>query len=147
MLTPIINFLLAIALAASTAFGSLFAAYVPLIGPVAVVPGGVPAAVEPVKPAKPAIPVPAALTGGTSAPATEGEYTTIQRGQSGEAVLALQQRLTDLGYYSGKLSGKMDSATQLAFKKFEKANGFTANGVASPEEQMVLYSQEAVAAQ
>ena len=113
----------------------------------AVVPGGVPAAVEPVKPAKPTIPVPAALTGGTSAPATEGEYTTIQRGQSGEAVLALQQRLTDLGYYSGKLSGKMDSATQLAFKKFEKANGFTANGVASPEEQMVLYSQEAVAAQ
>ena len=131
-------------MAVSTAFGSLFAVYVPMIGEVNVVPGGATATAEPAVPAvtqQPAIP---AVTGKS---AVEGEYTTIQRGQSGEAVLALQERLTELGYYTGKFTGKMDSPTQLAYKKFEKANGFNVNGVASPEEQMVLFSETAVAAE
>lgn len=144
MLSSMINFILALMLAVSTAFGSLFATYVPLLGPVAVVPGG---AVVTEQPAVPAVtPQPDAPIV-TEVPAVEGEYATIQRGQSGEAVLALQERLTELGYYTGKLTGKMDSPTQLAYKKFEKANGFNANGVASPEEQMVLFSEAAVAAE
>ena len=53
----------------------------------------------------------------------------------------------DLYPGNGKVTGKMDSATQLAYKKFERENGFNANGVASPEEQAVLYSEQAVAAE
>lgn len=144
MLTPIIKLVATLTTAVYTVFGSLFATYVPMLGQVTVVPGGVPAVVETAAPVETSLPDAPAVT---AEPAVEGAYTTIQRGQSGEAVLALQQRLTDLGYYSGKLSGKMDSATQVAFKKFEKANGFTANGVASPEEQEVLFSEAAVAAE
>jgi len=135
-----INIILSLALAVATAFGSLFAAYVPSVGPVAVVPDGAVVTEQPTTP-QPDEPII------TEVPAVEGEYATIQRGQSGEAVLALQERLTELGYYTGKLTGKMDSPTQLAYKKFEKANGFNANGIASPEEQMVLFSEGAVAAE
>lgn len=144
MLTPIINLVVTLTLAVYTVFGSLFSTYVPMIGKVTVVPGGVPTVVETAAPAETPQPDAPAVT---PDPAAEGAYTTIERGQSGDAVLALQQRLTELGYYTGKLSGKMDSATQLAFKKFEKANGFNANGVASPEEQVVLFSADAVAAE
>ncbi|MBO5501445.1 MAG: peptidoglycan-binding protein [Clostridia bacterium] len=144
MLTPIINVILALTLAVTSAFGSLFAVYVPMIGEVRVIPGGATATVEPVAPVVTPQPDQPAVT---DAPAVASEYTTIQRGQSGEAVLALQQRLTELGYYTGKLTGKMDSPTQLAFKKFEKSNGFNANGIASPEEQMVLFSEAAIAAE
>lgn len=157
MLTPIINLIVTLALAVVTAFGGIFAVVTPSIEQVTVIPSG---AVQPVvteQPAateQPTAAAPqtatyqhiAALLANTKTQST-GEYSTIERGHSGEAVLQLQQRLAELGYYTSTPSGKMDSATQLAYKKFEKANGFTANGIASPEEQEVLFSQEAVAAQ
>lgn len=144
MLSTMINIILSLALAVATAFGSLFAAYVPSVGPVAVVSSGAVVTEQPTVPVVTPQPDEPIIT---EVPAVEGEYATIQRGQSGEAVLALQERLTELGYYTGKLTGKMDSPTQLAYKKFEKANGFNANGIASPEEQMVLFSEGAVAAE
>ncbi len=134
MLTPIIEFLLAVTLAASSVLGGMMS----LLGENGAQLTVVPAAVEPAV-VEPAVVEPAL-------PAAEA-YTTIERGNSGEAVEMLQNRLSELGYYTGKITGKMDSATQLAFKKFERANGFEANGNASPEEQQVLYSPEAVAAQ
>ncbi len=82
----------------------------------------------------------------TSEPTEPAAYSLIERGNSGPAVEALQQQLTLLGYYNGPITGKMDSATQLAYKKFEKANGFKQNGIASPEEQAVLYSEDAIPA-
>lgn len=160
MLTPIINLIVALAIAVSTVFGGIFAVVTPSIEQVTVIPGGAipteqPTVIEqPTVTEQPTAAVPqtatyqhiAALLANANTQST-GEYSTIERGQSGEAVLQLQQRLAELGYYTGTPSGKMDSATQLAYKKFEKANGFTANGIASPEEQEVLFSQEAVAAQ
>ena len=142
MLTPIIEFLLAICIGSTSVLGGMMS----LAGAddlqVTVVPAAaVPAIVEP------AVNEPAAVEPAAVDPALTGEYTAIERGNSGEAVEMLQNRLTELGYYTGKITGKMDSATQLAYKKFEKANGFSANGIASPEEQQVLYSAEAVAAQ
>ena len=159
MLTPIINLIVALALTVSTVFGGVFVAVTPSIKQVTVISDGAvsteaPMATEqPMVTEQPTAAAPktetyqriAALLSGTKAQSS-GEYNTIERGQSGEAVLLLQQRLAELGYYTGTPSGKMDSATQLAFKKFEKANGFTANGVASPEEQEILFSEEAIAA-
>lgn len=131
MLTPIIEILLAVCLSVSGMLGGMFS----LLGE-----GGAQITVKPATPAPIIQERPVASTAGDS-------YTTIERGNSGEAVEMLQNRLSELGYYTGKVTGKMDSATQLAYKKFERANGFTANGIASPEEQQVLHSQEAVAAQ
>lgn len=149
MLTPIINLVAVLMFAVSTAFGGIFAS---APGQVTIVSATAVPDVQPVATEQPAAAVPSVDTYQRIAELLananqSSEYSTIERGHSGEAVLQLQQRLAELGYYTGTPSGKMDSATQLAFKKFEKANGFTANGIASPEEQEVLFSQEAVAAQ
>ncbi len=136
MLTPIINLLLSLSLSLALSLGVVTAGMEQ--SGVRIVPEGkVPAIVQPTE--VPDVPE-------TVLPGTE-EYTEIGRGASGVAVSNLQVRLTELGYYNGKENGKMDSATQLAFKKFERANGFDANGVASPEEQAVLYSEQAIAAE
>lgn len=133
MLTPIINLLLSLSLSLSLSLGIVTAGMEQ--ANVRIVPQGQGTAV--VQPTE----VPEVVLPGAE------EYSEIGRGASGDAVIALQVRLTELGYYSGKETGKMDSATQLAYKKFERANGFNANGVASPEEQAVLYSEQAVAAE
>lgn len=133
MLTPIINLLLSLALSVGMGFGVVVSSLEQ--ANVQIVPQGqVPAVVQPTE-------VPEVVLPGAE------EYIEIGRGAAGEAVTNLQVRLTELGYYTGKETGKMDSATQLAYKKFEKANGFSANGVASPEEQAVLYSEQAIAAE
>lgn len=71
-------------------------------------------------------------------------YFDIERGAKGEDVLAIQNRLSELGYYSGNQTGKYDSETQKAFKWFEKANGLKNDGLASREDQIVLFSDAAV---
>lgn len=70
-------------------------------------------------------------------------YFDIERGAKGEAVSNIQQRLTELGYYSGKISGKFDTETQKAFKAFEKANSLESDGMASRADQVVLFSENA----
>ena len=72
-------------------------------------------------------------------------YFDIERGSKGEAVSNIQQKLTELGFYSGKISGKFDSETQKAFKAFEKANGLECDGVASRNDQVTLFSDGVVA--
>lgn len=71
-------------------------------------------------------------------------YYDLQRGDKGEAVARLQERLRELGYYGGKISGKYDTETQKAMKQFEKRNGLENDGLASREDQAVLFSGEAV---
>ncbi|MBR4457396.1 MAG: peptidoglycan-binding protein [Clostridia bacterium] len=49
-------------------------------------------------------------------------------GDSGSQVKLLQQRLTDLGYYSGPISGSYQGHTRNAVKAFQKQNAITVNG-------------------
>ena len=77
---------------------------------------------------------------------TESVYVDLTRADKGDAVVLLQQRLAELGYYSGQAHGKYDSQTQKAVKMFEKANGLRNDGAASAEDQAVLYSDTAIAA-
>ena len=51
-------------------------------------------------------------------------------GDQGDDVLALQTRLKDLGYYTGKLSSKFDKATQEAVQKFQADYDLEETGVA-----------------
>lgn len=71
-------------------------------------------------------------------------YYDLTRGSTGENVSAVQDRLKELGYYEGIISGKYDTATQKAEKQFEKANGLTNDGDASREDQTILFSDNAL---
>lgn len=45
----------------------------------------------------------------------------------------IQQKLKDLGYYSGSVDGIYGNATRSAVVAFQKANGLSADGVAGPK--------------
>ncbi len=70
---------------------------------------------------------------------------TLQYGDSGEFVLAAQQRLTDLGYYHGKCSGNYLEGTQSAVRRFQKYNGFKETGKLDVPTWVVLFSDAATA--
>lgn len=67
-------------------------------------------------------------------------FFDIERGDRSEQVSRIQERLTALGFYTGRITGQYDSATMRAFKLFEKANGLDNDGLASREDQAVLFS-------
>ena len=71
--------------------------------------------------------------------------STLQYGDSGEYVLAAQQRLTDLGYYHGKCSGNYLEGTQSAVRRFQKYNGMRETGKLDVPTWVVLFSAAATA--
>ena len=73
----------------------------------------------------------------------EPEYIELSQGSSGLRVMALQNRLSDLGYYAGDVDGSYDSATAKAIKLFEKAYGKSQTGVATVSLQKTLFSDSA----
>ena len=64
----------------------------------------------------------------------------LQNKDQGEDVLALQTRLKDLGYYSGKLSGQFGDATQKAVRKFQEDYDLEATGIADLRTLSILFS-------
>lgn len=70
---------------------------------------------------------------------------SITAGSKGTLVGTMQARLKELGYYAGAITQVHDSATVSALKRFQKANGITADGVAGAQTQDVLFSGAAVA--
>ena len=50
-------------------------------------------------------------------------FVTITYGMQGDEVTQIQQRLKDLGYYSGKVSGNFLDGTFAAVKRFQKDYG------------------------
>ena len=72
------------------------------------------------------------------------EYRPLQYGSSGEDVKQLQTRLTELGYYTGKISGNYLDASQTAVSAFQERNGLTATGKADVDTQTLLYSGQAI---
>lgn len=53
----------------------------------------------------------------------------LKQGASGGEVKELQRRLKEWGYYKGAVDGIFGSGTRQAVKKFQAANGLTADGV------------------
>lgn len=80
----------------------------------------------------------------TTAPATTTTAAppvddgTIRPGQTGEPVLLLQQRLTELGYWLGEPDGTYGSLTHQAVLAFQKAAGLGRDGIAGPATQAAL---------
>lgn len=76
-------------------------------------------------------------------PTPEPEYIDLRSGDKGQRVMALQNRLEDLGYFSGDVDGNYGSSTVSAIKRFEKAYGKTQTGVATVSLQKTLFSDSA----
>ncbi len=82
-----------------------------------------------------ATPAPAA-TSGTNIPTR-----TLRGGYTGEDVRWVQQKLADLGYYSGGINGTYDNATAAAVKAFQGNNGLTSDGLAGAKTYAVLFGE------
>jgi len=72
------------------------------------------------------------------------DYETLSRsGKYKSAVVPLQKRLRELGYYSGNIDGYFGSQTYRAVRNFQSRNGLTVTGVADAYTQQILYSASA----
>ena len=86
-----------------------------------------------------------AMLSGTAV--TLAEYNKIRplaSGATGDSVTLVQQQLKELGYYTANLTGRFDTATKLAVKTFQQANGLTANMKADAATRKLLNSGTAV---
>lgn len=73
----------------------------------------------------------------------ESAYRTLGKGDKGEDVLLLKQRMRELGYFStDKLSSEYNDATAERVKDLQRKNGLTADGVASAELQALIFSDD-----
>ena len=70
-------------------------------------------------------------------------YSELKRGDTGYEVTLLQTQLTALGYYKKKIVDEFGSGTYNALREFEKANSLKVNGIASAEDQQLLYQKAA----
>ena len=68
-------------------------------------------------------------------------YTTLQEGDSGEAVKALQTKLKELGFFTGTPLGNYKSLTVAAVRAYQAKNGLTVDGVASPALQKRIFEE------
>lgn len=78
---------------------------------------------------------PAVTQAPTDTPAPTVDTTSIE---------AVQQRLKELGYYTGKVDGISGPGTKSAITKFQQQNGLEADGVYGPATAYVLFSAEAL---
>ena len=69
---------------------------------------------------------------------------TLQRGDSGAQVKALQSELKELGYYTATLDSDYGYRTAEAVSAFQRANGLTVNGIANSTTIKKLLSSSAV---
>lgn len=88
-------------------------------------------------------PSPTTATSTSKPTATASSSSSLSYGDSGTAVLALQNRLKSLGYLTGSVDGIYGAQTREAVMKFEQAYGRTQTGVATQAMQEVLYSDNA----
>ncbi len=68
----------------------------------------------------------------------ETRQTLSQLGSRGQEVRQIQQKLRQLGLYSGSVDGIYGTATQKAVRQFQKNCGITADGIAGPKTLLYL---------
>ena len=69
-------------------------------------------------------------------------YITLEQGSTGTQVRTLQQRLKDLGYYSGSVDGSFGESTMASVMAFQLRNNLTVDGKAGPATQRVLFGSK-----
>lgn len=78
-------------------------------------------------------------TSSNSTSGVTGKYGYLQNGSKGSDVRKLQQKLADLGYYSGSISGSYGDLTEEAVRKFQQKAGLYGDGIAGPATQAKLF--------
>lgn len=66
----------------------------------------------------------------------------LRYGMQGDDVKTLQERLIELGYYKGKLSGNFLEGTQNAVRRFQGDHGLEKTGIADPQTLSLLFSSD-----
>lgn len=74
-------------------------------------------------------------------------YVELAKGSKGDTVKILQQRLIDLKFLKGEADGKYGKNTTAAIEKFQKSCGLEVTGIADPDTQGILFSENAPEAQ
>lgn len=74
---------------------------------------------------------------------TQTKSSTLKVGSEGSDVKRLQQRLKDLGYYTGSVDGKFGQGTEQAVRDFQAAHKLTVDGKAGKSTQTTLYGSNA----
>jgi peptidoglycan hydrolase-like protein with peptidoglycan-binding domain len=93
--------------------------------------------VEPSAPSQPTKPA-TATKPATPTPSKPPAPKRLRVGAKGPEVTALQQRLTALGYWNGKVDGTFGSLTQQAVFAVQKAAGLGRDGVVGPKTEKAL---------
>ena len=78
-------------------------------------------------------------TSGESSGSTTTSSDTLKYGDRGPLVTALQTALVKLGFSTNGVDGRYGNGTQTAVKKFQRANGLYADGLAGTKTQKLLY--------
>lgn len=73
---------------------------------------------------------------------TPTPYQPLRYGDQGELVGLVQQRLSELGYYTGSISGNFLDGTRAAVRRFQKEYGLEETGEVDGETEAVLMNAE-----
>ena len=55
--------------------------------------------------------------------------SVIRKGEHSDRVMAVQERLKELGYYAGAIDGQFGSGTEEAVRLFQRQNGLDVDGI------------------
>lgn len=92
-------------------------------------------------------PTPAPTAPPSPTPTPDITYTgKLQRGDTGERVKLVQQRLLELGFFEGKVTTGYYDRTKAAVIKFQSYNGLEQDGVVGEMTWNALFSSDAVSA-
>ncbi len=69
--------------------------------------------------------------------------SALKVGSSGDRVIELQYRLTELGFYNGDITGYFGTQTEAAYIRFQQAAGVYVDGIAGASDLEILYSDYA----
>lgn len=76
-------------------------------------------------------------------PAPSETPASLSKGDAGDTVRAMQERLKILGYYNGNVDGDFGGGTQEAVRLFQSQNSLNVDGVAAEQTLSLLYSGDA----
>lgn len=71
-------------------------------------------------------------------------YETLEKGDKGDEVLLLQERLVELGFQPGTPDGQYGNKTENAVKQFQILIGLDVTGVADQETQEYLWDEQII---
>ena len=77
-------------------------------------------------------------------PTVKPPTKTLRPGDKDDEVKLLQQRLKDLGYYTGNITGVYNTATTEAVKAFQNKSSLEQDGILGPITRTVLYGVNAI---